>query len=274
MAGRGAQAQSFRFGGIVRVAGIAALAVIVAACHQTGQKSRLGVSASERVVAMGDAVPKGGGSYKVGKPYQIAGRWFHPKEDPAYDTTGNASWYGDDFHGRKTANGEVYDMHALTAAHPTLPMPTYARVTNLENGRSVVVRINDRGPFSHNRVIDLSKRTADLLDFRTQGTAEVRVQYVGPAPLDGNDEWLTTTVRHDGAPVSPVMVAGIPQPEAAPTSVPMPPNPPMPQEASGPQQTFAWVSGYATGSPDMVSEAFRLFDGGDLGVVVLARRAH
>lgn len=132
-------------------------------------------------------VPKGGGVYKVGNPYQIAGRWYHPKIDDTYDRTGVASWYGPKFHRRMTSNGEWFDMNRISAAHPTLPLPSYARVTNLENGRAVVVRINDRGPYAHDRMIDLSKQAADTLGFIRNGTAKVRVQYVGRAPLEGDD---------------------------------------------------------------------------------------
>jgi rare lipoprotein A len=114
--------------------------------------------------------------YKLGKPYQIDGAWYYPKVDYDYNETGIASWYGPDFHGKSTANGEVFDQNALTAAHKTLPMPTLVRVTNLENGRSIEVRINDRGPFVNNRIIDLTRRGAQLLGFEGQGTARVRVQ--------------------------------------------------------------------------------------------------
>jgi len=117
-----------------------------------------------------------GGHYKVGQPYQIKGNWYYPREDYSYDETGIASWYGDDFHSQATSNGEIFNKNELTAAHKTLPLPTLARVTNLENGRSVVVRINDRGPFSGARIIDVSQRTAQLLGFEEQGTAKVRVQ--------------------------------------------------------------------------------------------------
>ncbi|HXV31002.1 MAG TPA: septal ring lytic transglycosylase RlpA family protein, partial [Sinorhizobium sp.] len=96
-------------------------------------------------------------------------------------------WYGSAFHGRLTANGEVYDKYHLSAAHPTFPLPSYARVTNLENGSSVVVRVNDRGPYEYGRIIDVSSKTADLLDIKRRGSAKVRVQYVGRAPLEGND---------------------------------------------------------------------------------------
>ncbi len=145
-------------------------------------------AASPKVVA--DArrpVPKGGGYRMVGKPYQVAGKTYIPRDNPRYSATGLASWYGAAFHGRQTANGEVYDVNALTAAHPTMPLPSYARVTNLENGRSVIVRVNDRGPFARDRVIDVSRTAADMLDFRQNGTAKVQVDYVGPARMDGLD---------------------------------------------------------------------------------------
>ena len=127
-----------------------------------------------------------GGIYKVGNPYQINGVWYYPKEDPNYDETGIGSWYGEQFHGKFTANGETFDMNEGTAAHPTLPMPSLVRVTNMENGRSIVVRMNDRGPYANGRVIDLSRRSAQLLGYERQGTAKVRVQYLGPAPLSGD----------------------------------------------------------------------------------------
>lgn len=135
----------------------------LAACSSSGNGSRDGSGAS-------------GGYYKVGNPYQVGGNWFYPAEDYAYDETGIASWYGADFHGNKTANGEVFNKNELTAAHKTLPMPSLARVTNLDNGRSIVLRINDRGPFSGKRIIDVTQRAAQLLGFERQGTAKVRVQ--------------------------------------------------------------------------------------------------
>lgn len=128
----------------------------------------------------GDRSPKAS-SVKIGKPYQIDGEWYYPRMVDRYRETGVASWYGQPFHGRKTANGEVYDMHGMTAAHPTLPLPSIARVTNLENGRTITVRINDRGPFKKRRVIDLSRRAAWELGFKDQGTAEVEVIYLGLA---------------------------------------------------------------------------------------------
>src|SRR6476620_3331338 len=144
---------------------------------------RYGVSASPRVVEPGQPVPKGGGVYRVGKPYQVAGVTYTPEENGRYRSEGLASWYGDDFHGRLTANGEIYDMQAISAAHPTMPMTSYARVTNLSTRKSLIVRVNDRGPYHANREIDLSARAADLLGFRGHGVARVRVEYVGPAPL-------------------------------------------------------------------------------------------
>src|SRR5690242_18586470 len=130
-------------------------------------------------------VPPNAGVYKVGVPYQIGDTWYYPSEQPDYDETGIASWYGPTFYGRSTANGERFDADALTAAHRTLPMPVNVRVTNLDNGKSLIVRVNDRGPFSKGRIIDVSERAADLLGFRLQGTARVRVTYMGRALLPG-----------------------------------------------------------------------------------------
>jgi rare lipoprotein A len=146
-----------------------------------------------------ESLPKGGGRYQVGVPYQIAGTWYKPSEDPAYDRVGMASWYGDAFHGRLTANGEVFDSAAISAAHPTLPLPSYVRVTNLENNRSIIVRVNDRGPYAHKRLIDVSERTAEILDFKHDGMTQVRVEYVDRAKLDGADErFLLASYRDPG----------------------------------------------------------------------------
>ncbi len=128
-----------------------------------------------------------GGVYKIGNPYVINGVKYFPKLDLTYDKTGIASWYGKDFHGKRTANGEIYNMNALTAAHKTLPMPTYVQVINLENGRSIVVRVNDRGPFVNNRIIDMSRRGAQLLGFQKQGIAKVRVKVIG----DTNESFIS-----------------------------------------------------------------------------------
>ena len=154
-------------------------------------------------------VPMGGGRYQVGEPYEVAGRWFTPKEQPNYDKTGPASWYGEAFNRRMTSNGEWFDMNRLTAAHPTLPLPSYAKVTNLSNGATLVVRINDRGPFVGPRIIDLSKQSASALGFKQQGTATVRVQYIGPAPLNDNGSHLMAMNREleNGTPLRQMIAA-------------------------------------------------------------------
>ncbi len=183
--------------------------------------------ASPRVVDDGEPVPRGGGQYLVGHPYTIAGRTYYPSENTHYAAVGMASWYGDAFHGRRTANGEVYDMRSLTAAHPTMPLPSYARVTNLGNGYSMIVRVNDRGPYSPGRIMDVSSRVADMLDFKSAGTAKVKVEYIGPAPLAGTDDTtLVASLRTDGrpatldgSPASPTMVA-----EAEPQQPPLQPR--------------------------------------------------
>lgn len=128
-------------------------------------------------------VPANAGVYRVGQPYQVGGNWYYPREQPDYDETGIASWYGPGFYGNLTADGEMFTSQDLTAAHKTLPLPVNVRVTNLENGRSLVVRVNDRGPFAAGRIIDLSERAAKLLGVYEKGTAKVRVQYVARADL-------------------------------------------------------------------------------------------
>ncbi|HEY8125941.1 MAG TPA: septal ring lytic transglycosylase RlpA family protein [Methylocystis sp.] len=181
---------------------------------------RYGVRPSPRVIAEGEEVPKGGGAYMVGKPYKIAGRTYYPSERP-YSSVGTASWYGSDFHGRRTANGEIFDRASISAAHPTMPLPSYARVTNLRNDRSIVVRVNDRGPYHGGRVMDVSQRVAQALDFHGVGTARVKVDWVGRADLDGDDdEKLLATLRDDGQPAqidapAPVMTATNEEPARA-----------------------------------------------------------
>ena len=157
--------------------------------------AKYGVAASPRVTTS-KKVRKGGGRAQVGKPYKIKGKWYTPKEEPGYNKNGNASWYGPNFHGRLTANGEVYDQYALSGAHPTFPLPSYARVTNLANGKSVIVRVNDRGPYHDGRIIDLSARASELLDYQKRGIAKVNVQYIGKAPLHGLDhKYLSASYR-------------------------------------------------------------------------------
>ena len=175
--------------------------------------------ASQRVVNEGEPVPRGGGQYLVGKSYTVAGKRYTPSTMAVGQSqSGKASWYGAAFHGRKTANGEVYDMASITAAHPTMPLPSYARVTNRDNGRSIIVRVNDRGPYHGNRVMDLSSRAADALDYKRMGTANIKVDYLGPAGLAGSDDAiLMATLRTDGRPAtldgvnpkSPIMVADV-----------------------------------------------------------------
>ncbi|MBI1261733.1 MAG: septal ring lytic transglycosylase RlpA family protein [Rhizobiales bacterium] len=158
-----------------------------------------GCSSTSNSAAYKAGIPSGaGGSYKIGKPYQVAGVWYYPAENERYDSTGIASWYGPNFHGKKTANGEVFDENLLTAAHPTLPMPVLVRVTNLENGKSLVVRVNDRGPFVAGREIDLSKHAAELLGYQRKGTARVRVQYLGRAPLPGQPGTMVSQAQGVG----------------------------------------------------------------------------
>jgi rare lipoprotein A len=197
---------------LVRHGAVALGCLAVAGCASSGKFAskvdpKYGVSASARVIDPGEPVPKGGGTYRIGKPYVVGGRTYVPEEGPGYRADGLASWYGDDFHGRQTANGEVFDMHSISAAHPTLPMPSYARVTNLSNRRSVIVRVNDRGPYTGGRLIDLSVGAANLLGFYNHGLARVRVEYVGSAPLEGSDDrMLMATLRDDGPAPAPSLV--------------------------------------------------------------------
>jgi rare lipoprotein A len=159
------------------------------------------------------------GAYKVGNPYQIEGVWYYPAEDYGYDETGIASWYGPGFHQKFTANGEVFDQNDLTAAHRTLPMPCFVRVTNLDNGRSIVLRVNDRGPYARGRIIDLSRRSAQLLGYENIGTAKVRVQIMANESRE-----LADALRSGGGAAGAVMVARVqnqpaePPPTAAPRS--------------------------------------------------------
>ncbi len=194
-------------------------------------------NASPRVVEYGEEVPKGGGRDHLGRPYRVAGRWYTPRENPGYSAVGNASWYGDAFHGRRTANGEIYDKYAYTAAHPTMPLPSYARVTNMANNRSIIVRVNDRGPFHGGRIIDLSERVAHALEFKHIGTARVKVDYVQRASVAGSDDRkLLATLRTDGGPAQlpgtfspvpgtqPIMVASSTSTPTSPAFLPQVPH--------------------------------------------------
>ena len=170
------------------------------------------------------------GYYKVGSAYQIKGVWYYPKEEWDYRETGIASWYGPGFHGKSTANGEVFDENALTAAHRTLPMPSIVRVTNLDNGRSIVVRVNDRGPFAHGRIIDMSRRSAQLLGFMNKGTAKVRVELMeseslqeraaarGEDYVPSPDPTLPSAPAPSAAPSGSVQVATLTAPSGARTA--------------------------------------------------------
>lgn len=180
-----------------------ALALALAACAETQL-----VANSTKLVTV-PASPPHQPAYKVGKPYQLEGVWYYPKIDYSYDESGIASWYGPDFNGKPTASGEIYDQNGLTAAHRTLPMPTIIQVTNLENGRSLKLRVNDRGPFAHGRIVDVSQRAAQLLGFLEQGTARVRVQVIA-------DESQALAAALSGGTMVP---EGEPQP-AAPTAAP------------------------------------------------------
>lgn len=199
------QTFTFRLQTIARPLAAAGACLLLANCV-TGDKlarkidPKYGVSASPRVVEFGEPVPKGGGVYRVGKPYVVAGKTYFPEEDARYAAVGTASWYGTEFHGRRTANGEVFDMTSITAAHPTMPIPSYARVTNLSNGKSLIVRVNDRGPYHGNRLIDVSVRAAKLLEFHGKGLAKVRVEYVGRAPIDGSDDNVLMASLSDNGP--------------------------------------------------------------------------
>jgi peptidoglycan lytic transglycosylase len=249
------------FGGSHALRRLAGLLALVAGCLVLANCSgnvagrldpRWGVASSARVVEPGEPVPKGGGVYRVGKPYTVAGKTYVPEVDNHYSAVGMASWYGDDFHGRYTANGEIFDENAISAASPTLPLPSYVRVTNLENHRSIVVRVNDRGPYVGNRLIDVSIRTAKLLGFYGQGLTKVKVEYVGRAPLAGSsDRELMATLR-EHVPETGVKVASAqpftaayfnphPMSQAMPRRAPVPPERPYAEneQASAPQARAA-----------------------------------
>lgn len=264
---------------------VAALAMIaVAGCAQ--ERSRGGYSgasggkeyfpqgskygrASPRVFLEGQRIPKGGGRYLVGRPYRIAGRTYVPSEKVVGSSfTGMASWYGAAFHGRRTANGEVYDMRSITAAHPTMPLPSYVRVTNLKNARSIIVRVNDRGPYHGGRVMDLSQRVAELLEFRGAGTARIKVDYLGKAEMEGSDDEKLAATLSTGAPAEldgygeprRVMVAepAPPPPEPAPAPAPAAAPPPRAatlEEPADPPPAHARAQAMPPRSPNAQSAA-------------------
>jgi len=192
-------------------------ALLIAGCAETSF-----IAQTAKTIGVGDEGPRSEATYKVGKPYQIAGVWYYPAVDYNYAETGIASWYGPKFHGRPTANGEVFDMNKLSAAHRTLPLPSMVRVTNLENGRSMKLRVNDRGPFAHGRIIDISRRGAQLLGFHRQGTARVRVEIIA-------DESRRMAASMRGGPTlaadeSPITVARLPKAEVTRQQLAPPPG--------------------------------------------------
>ncbi|MDX2224510.1 MAG: septal ring lytic transglycosylase RlpA family protein [Rhodospirillaceae bacterium] len=170
-------------------------------------------------------------SYKVGTPYQVDGAWYYPSEDYAYAEEGVASWYGPDFHGKRTANGERYDMNALTAAHPTLPMPSVINVTNLNNGRAVKLRVNDRGPFKSKRILDVSRRAAQLLGFYEAGTARVRVE------IDAVESLALKNLLIARSPGDMPKVAAAPRAAVSAQSLDVPPGAPAAARPAPPRRT-------------------------------------
>lgn len=190
---------------ILRTSVVASLGVLLANCasqpqharYSSQQQREIGAfaskkygSASPRMYAdNGAAMPKGGGRDHIGKTYRVAGRSYTPHDRAVGSAqVGLASWYGAAFHGRKTANGEIYDRRSYSAAHPTMPLPSYARVTNTRNGASIIVRVNDRGPYHGGRIMDVSERVADALAFKSAGTGRVKVEYLGRASVAGSDD--------------------------------------------------------------------------------------
>lgn len=202
------------------VVGLSVIALaFLAACSQTRPTGSVGQ-------VPGDGQQRASGLYKVGEPYQINGVWYYPAEDYGYVESGIASFYGGEtsgvnFHGRYTANGEVYDMNALTAAHQTLPMPSLVRVTNLENGRSLVLRVNDRGPFARGRIVDVSRRSAQLLGFAEKGTARVKVEILAE---ESRSLKLALLNNQQGPDRDRTVVAAVPREAVASDVLPPPPG--------------------------------------------------
>ncbi|MGD2134107.1 MAG: septal ring lytic transglycosylase RlpA family protein [Maricaulaceae bacterium] len=217
----GRSGRAYRVQGALSRAAIAMIALTASACasgpSSSDWRAPTGLYGGSSGSSAALAAP-GGGSQKIGRPYQINGVWYVPAREDNYDETGVASWYGPNFHGRPTANGETFDQNVVSAAHTTLPLPSMVRVTNLENGRSMVVRVNDRGPFVDDRIIDLSRAAARELGYERNGTARVRVQYVGPA--DGGERYAAapapepTRVAFEPTVQQPVVRSRRPSPPA------------------------------------------------------------
>ncbi len=206
---------------------VTALAALTAACASNYAENEV-------------SVPPNAGVYKIGSPYEVDGTWYYPHEEPNYDETGVASWYGPTFYGHRTANGEMFKADGLTAAHRTLPMPVNVRVTNLDNGRSLIVRVNDRGPFAKGRIIDVSEQAAKLLGFYGQGTAKVRVTFVSRADLPNGQPQPDTTPPEiasavQAAPTGKVEVASLEVPQGTAVSPPLN-SAPLPQPATQPSE--------------------------------------
>lgn len=218
---------------------VAAMMSLLAACASRASSGGIGggrLADAGRMPVVTDPAPIVSGTMR---PYQIRGRWYRPEEQPNYDETGLASWYGAQFNGRPTATGERFDMHALTAAHKTLPLPGLVEVTNLANGKRIVVRVNDRGPFAEGRIIDLSRGAAEALDLLQRGVGEVRVRYLGRAPREGGG----TTMQYAAAePVAaapsvlrgPVPYLSVAGGQGAVAPVPTPVPEPVRHEAPAP----------------------------------------
>jgi rare lipoprotein A len=233
-----------------RVAVLAAAAGLLGACSE----AQLAVHATKRVERAIDSPSAPYGAYKVGNPYSVEGVWYTPREDFAYDETGIASWYGPGFHFKRTANGDVFDQNALTAAHPTLQMPSKVQVTNLENGRSIALVVNDRGPYKRGRILDVSRRAAQLLGFDANGTARVRVKILPEeslemASLAGRKGDAPTMVAQGGARAAQPgpAVAAVPREAVTvasldPVPIPTPPAPAVAAPASRPAPAAAPVT--------------------------------
>jgi rare lipoprotein A len=242
---------------VLRGAMVVSALATLGACAET----QLAVHTAKTMVGTTESSVTPRGTYKVGQPYQINGTWYRPEENWTYREEGVASWYGEAFHGKATANGEAYDMNALTAAHRTLPMPSLVRVTNLENGRSVVLRVNDRGPFAKNRIIDVSRRGAQLLDFHRQGVTEVRVEV-----LAEESRVLRTSMLGGGNAAPPLVgqvasmpTAVAPAPALKPIPVGLSTASSLPQQADAPGPGI-WVQAGAfsdAGNADRVRQSLQ-----------------
>jgi rare lipoprotein A len=194
-----------------------AVALLAAAFALAGCQQR---AAPKPVTQAKPALPTGKGIYKVGTPYQIDGVWYYPAEDFKYEETGIASWYGEQFHAKETANGEVFDLNALTAAHRTLPLPCVVEVTNLENGRLLQLRVNDRGPFARGRILDVSRRAAQLLGFEPNGTAKVKVRIL----VNESIQVASLARRNGGEPSGLEQAKAAPRDQVVADALPPPPG--------------------------------------------------